>query len=152
MKNLIYTYQQTVETYIPSLQDVFLLALRLWVAWIFINAGLMKFNNWDSSLFLFEYEYQVPLIPWQLAAYVGTTAEIILPVFVAIGLVTRPMALALFGFNIVAVISYPALWETRFFDHQLWGLMILIVVIYGAGRWSFDQLFSKKTNRFIHPI
>ena len=93
---------------------------------------------------MFEYEYQVPLIPWQLAAYVGTAAEVILPMFVVIGLITRPMALALFGFNIVAVISYPALWETRFFDHQLWGLMILIVVIYGAGRWSFDQLFSKK--------
>jgi putative oxidoreductase len=144
MKNLIRTYQQTVETYIPSLQDVFLLALRLWVAWVFIKAGLMKFNNWDSTLFLFEYEYQVPLIPWQLAAYAGTAAEIILPVFVAIGLITRPMALALFGFNIVAVISYPAIWENGFLDHQLWGLMMLVVVFYGAGRWSADQLFSQQ--------
>jgi putative oxidoreductase len=144
MKNLIRTYQQTVETYIPSLQDIFLLALRLWVAWVFIKAGLMKFNNWDSTLFLFEYEYQVPLIPWQLAAYAGTAAEIILPVFVAIGLITRPMALALFGFNIVAVISYPAIWENGFLDHQLWGLMMLVVVFYGAGRWSADQLFSQQ--------
>ena len=144
MKNLIYTYQQTIETYTPSLQDVFLLALRLWVAWIFINAGLMKFNNWDSALFLFEYEYQVPLIPWLLAAYVGTAAEIILPGFVAIGLVTRPMALALFGFNIIAVISYPAIWDTGFYDHQLWALMMLVVVLYGAGRWSTDQLLSQK--------
>ncbi|MBT5628928.1 MAG: DoxX family protein [Oceanospirillaceae bacterium] len=144
MKNLIYTYQQTIETYTPSLQDVFLLALRLWVAWIFINAGLMKFNNWDSTLFLFEYEYQVPLIPWLLAAYVGTAAEIILPGFVAIGLVTRPMALALFGFNIIAVISYPAIWDTGFYDHQLWALMMLVVVLYGAGRWSTDQILSQK--------
>ena len=102
MKSLIHAYHQAVETHIDSLQDVFLLALRLWVAWIFINAGLMKFNHWDSTLFLFEYEYKVPLIPWIVAAYVGTAAEIILPVFVAIGLVTRPMALALFSFNIVA--------------------------------------------------
>jgi len=144
MKSLINTYQQTIETCMPSLQDVFLLALRLWVAWVFINAGLMKFNNWDSTLFLFEYEYQVPLIPWQLAAYMGTAAEVILPVFVAIGLITRPMALALFGFNIVAVISYPAIWANGFLDHQLWGLMMLVVVFYGAGRWSADQLFSHK--------
>ena len=144
MKNLIHTCQQTVETYIPSLQDVFLLALRLWVAWIFINAGLMKFNNWDSTLFLFEYEYQVPLIPWQLAAYAGTAAEVILPAFVAIGLFSRFMTLALFGFNIVAVISYPAIWEAGFLDHQLWGLMMLVVVLYGAGRWSTDQLLSQK--------
>ena len=142
MKNLINTYQQTTEAYMPSLQEIFLLALRLWVAWIFINAGLMKFNNWDSTLFLFEYEYQVPLIPWQLAAYLGTAAEVILPAFVAIGLITRPIALALFGFNIVAVISYPAIWEAGYLDHQLWGLMMLVVILYGAGRWSADQLFS----------
>ena len=143
MKILIDTYQRTVETYMPSLQNIFLLVLRLWVAWIFMNAGLTKFNNWDSTLFLFEYEYQVPLIPWQLAAYVGTAAEVILPVFVAIGLVTRPMALALFSFNIVAVISYPAIWKNGFLDHQLWGLMILVVILYGAGRWSTDQFFKK---------
>ena len=144
MKQLIHTCQQTVETYIPSLQDVFLLVLRLWVAWIFVNAGLMKFNNWESTLFLFEYEYQVPIISWQLAAYVGTAAEVILPAFVAIGLLTRPMALGLFGFNIVAVISYPAIWDAGFLDHQLWGLMMLVVVLYGAGRWSTDQLLSQK--------
>jgi len=142
MKAFIVTYQKTVEKHISNLQNVFLLVLRLWLGWVFISAGLTKFNHWDSTLFLFEYEYQVPLIPWQLAAYVGTAAEVILPMFVVIGLITRPMALALFGFNIVAVISYPSIWESGFLDHQLWGLMILVVLLYGAGRWSLDQLFS----------
>jgi putative oxidoreductase len=142
MKAFIVTYQKTVEKHISSLQNKFLLVLRLWLGWIFISAGLTKFNHWDSTLFLFEYEYQVPLIPWQLAAYAGTAAEVILPLFVVIGLLTRPMALALFGFNIVAVISYPSIWESGFLDHQLWGLMILVVLLYGAGRWSLDQLFS----------
>ena len=142
MKAFIVSYQKTVEKHISSLQNKFLLVLRLWLGWIFISAGLTKFNHWDSTLFLFEYEYQVPLIPWQLAAYVGTAAEVILPMFVVIGLITRPMALALFGFNIVAVISYPSIWDSGFLDHQLWGLMILVVLLYGAGRWSLDQLFS----------
>jgi putative oxidoreductase len=142
MKAFIMTYQKTVEKHISNLQNVFLLVLRLWLGWVFISAGLTKFNHWDSTLFLFEYEYQVPLIPWQLAAYVGTAAEVILPMFVVIGLITRPMALALFGFNIVAVISYPSIWDSGFLDHQLWGLMILVVLLYGAGRWSLDQLFS----------
>jgi|TARA_B110000977_G_scaffold129876_1_gene165661 putative oxidoreductase len=142
MKAFIVTYQKTVEKHISNLQNVFLLVLRLWLGWVFISAGLTKFNHWDSTLFLFEYEYQVPLIPWQLAAYVGTAAEVILPMFVVIGLITRPMALALFGFNIVAVISYPSIWDSGFLDHQLWGLMILVVLLYGAGRWSLDQLFS----------
>jgi putative oxidoreductase len=142
MNAFIVTYQKTVEKHISNLQNVFLLLLRLWLGWVFISAGLTKFNHWDSTLFLFEYEYQVPLIPWQLAAYVGTAAEVILPMFVVIGLITRPMALALFGFNIVAVISYPSIWDSGFLDHQLWGLMILVVLLYGAGRWSLDQLFS----------
>jgi putative oxidoreductase len=40
------------------------------------------------------------------------------------------------------VISYPSIWDSGFLDHQLWGLMILVVLLYGAGRWSLDQLFS----------
>ena len=85
----------------------------------------------------------MPVIPWQVAAYAGTAAEVILPIFLAIGLLSRPMALALFIFNIIAVISYPVIWESRFFDHQLWGLMILVVVLYGPGRWSADHVFNK---------
>ena len=107
-------------------------------------AHLIKFNNWGSTLFLFEYEYQVPLIPWQVAAYLGTAAEIVLPVFVVIGLITRPMVFALFVFNIVAVISYPAIWESRFLDHPLWGLMMLVVVFYGPGHWSAGQVFNQR--------
>lgn len=144
MNALVKPYQHTVRVYMPALQDLFVLALRLWLAWVFITAGLTKFNHWDSTLFLFEYEYQVPLIPWQLAAYLGTATEIILPIFVAMGLLGRPMALALFGFNAVAVISYPAIWKTGFLDHQLWGLMMLVIIMYGAGRWSVDQLIKPK--------
>ena len=144
MKNLINRDPLAVEQYMTSIQNMFLLALRLWLAWVFINAGLTKLNNWDSTLFLFEYEYQVPLISWQFAAYLGTAAEIILLAFVAIGLRGRPMALALFGFNAVAVISYPVIWAAGFWDHQLWGLMMLVIIIYGAGRWSVDQLIWHK--------
>jgi len=147
MNNLINYYQHAVDKHMPSIQHLFLLALRLWVAWVFINSGLTKFNNWDSTLFLFEYEYQVPLIPWQFAAYLGTAGEIILPLFVAIGLLGRPTALALFILNAVAVISYPAIWEAGFLDHKLWGLMMLTIVVFGASRWSLDQLISTHNNR-----
>jgi putative oxidoreductase len=95
---------------------------------------------------LFEYEYHVPLIPWELAAYMGTAAELVLPVFMVLGLFTRPMAAILFVFNIIAVVSYPLLWEKGFYDHQLWGLMILIVVVWGPGSISTDRLIRSKFN------
>lgn len=51
-----------------------LLFCRLWVAWVFFNAGLSKIASWDSTLYLFELEYQVPILPWELAAYLATAA------------------------------------------------------------------------------
>ncbi|EGA68284.1 hypothetical protein VISI1226_18461 [Vibrio sinaloensis DSM 21326] len=144
VKNILNSYDNLVEKAQAIFVPLLLLFCRLWVAWVFFNSGLTKISTWDSTLFLFEYEYQVPLLPWQLAAYMGTAAELILPLFVALGLLTRPMAAILFVFNIIAVVSYPVLWEQGFFDHQLWGLMILIVVVWGPGPFSVDKVLRNK--------
>ncbi|WP_375751927.1 DoxX family protein [Vibrio sp. HN007] len=140
----IHSYELMIKTTQNIFVPVFLLFLRLWVAWVFFKSGLTKISSWDSTLYLFELEYQVPVISWQLAAYLGTAAELILPVFVGLGLLTRPMAFALFVFNIVAVVSYPLLWEKGFYDHQLWGLMILNIIVWGAGKISLDHLIKRK--------
>jgi len=147
IKNMLNTYDNIINTIQSAFVPLLLLFCRLWVAWVFFNSGLTKIVTWDSTLYLFEYEYQVPILPWQLAAYMGTAAELILPVFVAFGLLTRPMAAILFVFNIIAVVSYPVLWEQGFFDHQLWGLMILIVVVWGPGPFSIDKLLRTKFAR-----
>ncbi|NAW66409.1 DoxX family protein [Photobacterium halotolerans] len=125
---------------LAPLTPLLLLFTRLWVAWVFFNSGMIKYQSWDSTLYLFEYEYQVPLLPWRIAAYLGTATELIVPVFLVLGLLTRPMALLLFVFNIIAVVSYPLLWEKGFFDHQLWGMMLLVNVFWGAGLVSLDHL------------
>ncbi len=137
--------QRITEPLIPLL----LLFTRLWVAWVFFKSGMVKYSSWDSTLYLFEYEYQVPLLPWQLAAYMGTAAELILPVFLVLGLFTRPMALVLFVFNIIAVVSYPLLWEKGFFDHQLWGMMMLVNVFWGAGLISVDRLLGNEPKQSL---
>lgn len=144
VNNIVNTYSTIVKKVQAIFIPFFLLFCRLWVAWVFFNSGLTKIASWDSTLYLFEFEYIVPILPWELAAYLGTGAELILPVFMVLGLLTRPMAVALFGFNIVAVLSYPLLWEKGFYDHQLWGLMILINVVWGAGRYSIDHVIKSK--------
>ena len=103
-----------------------------------------KFQSWDSTLFLFEYEYQVPLLSPKLAAYLGTGAELFFPVLLAIGLGGRFAAISLFIFNIIAVISYPTLNEAGIAQHQLWGLMLLLPVCYGPGKISIDHFIRKK--------
>jgi putative oxidoreductase len=126
------------------LAPVSILALRLWVAWVFFKSGMLKMNSWDSTMYLFEYEYDVPFLPPEIAAYLGTTAELTLPVLLALGLAGRFGALALFVFNIIAVISYPDLNAAGLRDHQVWGLMLLVPMLHGPGKLSIDYLLTKK--------
>ncbi len=150
MNKLIDLHNELFELLSKYSDDIFKLFLRLYVADAFFRAGWLKFNSWDSTLYLFEEEYQVPFIPWELAAYLGTAAELILPVLLVLGLATRLSALALFVFNIIAVVSYPAIWESGYYDHKLWGIMLLVTVLYGQGKVSIDSLICKnqqKTNK-----
>lgn len=143
MKALMDIYDQGVGQMQRFFVPLLLLFTRLWIAWVFFRSGYLKITSWDSTLYLFELEYQVPLLPWLWAAYLGTAAELILPVLLALGLMTRLTAFALFVFNIIAVVSYPVLWENGFYDHQLWGLMILINLVWGAGPIALDALTRK---------
>ena len=94
------------DAWLGKLAPLVDLTIRLYVSWIFFKSGLLKIQLWESTVNLFEYEYAVPLLSPNLAAILGTAAELVLPVLVALGLAGRVSALALFVFNIVAVISY----------------------------------------------
>lgn len=120
------------------LQSLFALAIRLYLARVFIVSGLIKLGNWTGTLGLFENEYHVPLLPPHAAAYLGTAAEIGLPIFVLLGLGTRAAAIALFVFNLVAATSYPDLSPAGLKDHVLWGALMLVLVFYGPGRIALD--------------
>ena len=123
------------------------LLVRLWVANVFFKSGLTKFQSWDTTVLLFTYEYQVPFLSPATAALLGTAAELILPVLLALGLAGRLSAAALFVFNIIAVISYPDLMEAGLRDHQLWGILLLITLTHGPGKLSLDYLIGKYTQR-----
>jgi putative oxidoreductase len=128
---------------LDMLSPLSILGLRLWVAWVFFNSGLTKISTWDTTLYLFEEEYAVPLLPPDVAAYLGTAAELSLPVLLALGLAGRFGALALFVFNIIAVISYPDLNAAGLRDHQVWGLMLLVPLLHGPGKLSVDFLLCQ---------
>lgn len=146
MQALIHKYNTMIQTWQSHMLDMLMLLLRLYVAWVFWHAGYLKFENWPATEYLFQFEYQVPLLPWQVAAVLGTATELIIPVFIAVGLLTRLTGGVLFVFNAVAVLSYPVLYQDGFalfskgaMDHQIWGLMLLLIVTLGAGRWSLDK-------------
>jgi len=134
---------------LDALAPLFDLAVRFWVAWAFFKSGLTKIQSWDTTLMLFEYEYNVPLLSPQLAAWSGTIAELSLPVLVALGIASRVSALALFLFNAVAVYSYASFLfgaegAAGLQQHILWGTLLLVTVFHGPGKLSVDHLLCRK--------
>ena len=135
-----------------------LLFMRIWVALAFWHAGVVKFDDPTGTLFLFNVMYQVPLLPPDVTAVLGTWIELIVPWFIAFGLLARPFALFLFVYNIIAFASFPALWPhgfwtglfgtTAFADHKIWGLMLLAVIAWGPGRFSLDALIGSVWRRW----
>src|SRR5207244_1102976 len=83
------------------------LAARWYLAGVFFRSGLTKVHDWDSTLALFANEYHVPLLNPVLAAWMGTMAELALPVLLLFGLGGRFAAAGLFVLNFVAVLSLP---------------------------------------------
>ncbi len=119
---------------------------RITVAMVFWKSGVAKYSSWSSTQYLFEHEYRVPLLPWEIAAYMGTAAELILAPMVAFGLMSRFSGAALFLVNVVAYLSYAHVLDEQplgGLDHQVWGLMLLFVAVRGAGILSLDALFQK---------
>jgi len=137
---------RTISNALSTLQSPFLLFVRVYVAWVFLKSGMHKIGDWETTLVLFEYEYQVPLLNFELAAYLATFGELVFPVFLIAGLGTRLIAIALTLVNIIAVVSYYATLAkgAGLVWHYLWGSMLLTNVIYGGGFFSIDQWLKAK--------
>jgi putative oxidoreductase len=120
------------------------LIVRLWVARVFFMSGLTKIQSWDTTVLLFTNEYHVPLLPPEIAAFLGTATELVVPAFLALGLGGRAAAAILFVFNIVAVVSYPELEGPGLEQHYVWGILLLVTLVHGAGALSVDRLLRWK--------
>ncbi|TDO97271.1 DoxX family protein [Marinomonas balearica] len=95
----------------------------------------------ESTVFLFEYEYGLPLIPPMIAAVLATIAEHVLPIFILFGFLTRFAALGLAGMTLVIqTFVYPDAYPT----HGTWLTICLFLMLRGAGKFSADYFAFKK--------
>lgn len=123
------------------------LGIRLYVAEVFFRSGLLKIGNWDGTMYLFRNEYHVPLLPPEVAAWLGTFGELAFPPLLALGLAARFAALSLSVFNVIAVISF---WhvlgdnEAALMSHFYWGLLLLVTLCHGPGLLSLDHWIRRR--------
>jgi len=115
------------------------LALRLFPAAVFFRSGQTKLDGFgvsDSAVFLFQHEYNLPLIPAYPAAVLATAAELTLPILLVLGLFTRFAALGLFVMTaVIQIFVYPGAWPT----HGLWAACLLALIAMGPGAVSADR-------------
>jgi putative oxidoreductase len=140
----------------------------------FLNSGLTKLGDGFAGIFAPSDGAYVQMFPkameaagydssalsffHYLVALAGTWAEFILPVLIVLGLFTRFAALGMIGFVVVQsltdVYGHGAAWGAwfdRFSDavivdqRAMWFLLLLTLVIKGAGPISFDRAITPKS-------
>ena len=129
---------------LDALQPAALLAARLYVGAAFFRSGLTKIADWETTLLLFENEYAVPLLPYEVAAVMGTVGELVLPVLLVLGLFGRFGALGLSVVNVVAVLSLAEIAPAALQEHVLWGCLLAAVALWGPGKLSVDAWWWPK--------
>jgi len=134
-------------------EDILAITARLAIASVFWRSAQTKISGWsfldqswqfynlsDSTFMLFQYEYQIPVLDYKIAAYLATFNEFFLSLAIVLGFMTRLSALALLGITaVIQILVYPDAWPT----HILWAAILLYIMKHGPGRLSIDHLLAK---------
>ena len=110
-------------------------------------SGLEPFMVTADTISFFKDDYKVPVISPEIAANLATYSELLFPILLVLGLLTRPAALALFILNAVALYSlYTAGWAQPIHNwiHAFYGAFLLMIFVYGPSKLSIDSWISDK--------
>lgn len=113
---------------------------RFTIAAVFWNSGQTKLASWLTTVALFRDEYQVPILPPELAATLAATVELTCPVLLVLGIATRLATLPMLGMTfVIEVFVYPESW----LEHLTWATTLLFILTRGPGAISLDHLIAK---------
>jgi len=84
-----------------------------------------------------------------LFAYVVGVVEFVCGVCLALGLLTRLVAVPIIGFLAIAIVTYHWQfgfhWENRGIEYPLfWAIVVFHFLVRGGGRWSLDALIGRE--------
>ena len=113
--------------------------MRLAVGATFFRSGMNKLESFDSAIALFRDEYRLPLLPPEIAAYMGTTVELTAPVLLVLGVFARLGAAALLFMTLtIQFLVYPENWP----EHLMWASILAYVLSRGPGTLSIDRFVA----------
>jgi len=153
MMNTLNQFLNIPSKYLKLLpEDLTAITARLAIAAVFWRSVQTKISGWEyfgqqwqffnineSTFMLFNYEYSLPLINHELAAYLATFSEFFLSLTIVVGFFTRLSALALLGMTaVIQIFVYPDAWPT----HILWAAILLYLLKHGPGKISVDKLLG----------
>ncbi|EGG94119.1 putative integral membrane protein [gamma proteobacterium IMCC1989] len=156
MKNYLCKVLGPIDSLLSMIPEwVVNLAMRLVIFKVFwfsvqtkitgLTIGGQHFAFWnvtDSTFLLFDFEYGIPLIPSELAAYLGTFGEFFLALMILFGFMTRFAALGLMVMTMtIQFFVYPDAWWSV---HVYWALILLYLMRNGGGLLSVDRLLLKR--------
>jgi putative oxidoreductase len=131
-----------------SLQSPFLLAIRVYWGWLFLQSGIGKFSHIDKVVSFFT-DLGIPAPT--LNAYFNASLETVGGILLVLGLASRLIAVPLLINMIVAYITADREALTAFFSEsgKFFGadpfpflLVSLLVLIFGPGKLSLDTLVA----------
>lgn len=125
-----------------------LLALRFAIAVPFFKSGLTKWDGFlqlsSGAVYLFTQEFRLHLFGSEIAypfpltmATLSGIGEIVLPILLVLGLLTRFAALGILAMTAVIQLTVPEGWANF---HLPWAAMALALVTFGPGRIALDAL------------
>lgn len=131
-------------------KGISMLALRLFAAYEFGEAGLAKWRgeNWFADIrdaFPFPFDLLPAGLSWNLAM----GAELVVPVLLVLGLLTRLGALALMILTVVAWYAVHAgngynVCDNGYKMAFIYLLLLLPLLLQGTGKYSLDYLLFRK--------
>jgi putative oxidoreductase len=127
-----------------------LLVLRLALARPFFASGLTRWDGWFTlslgTKILFAQDYKLHILgaaipfPMPMAvAAMASTGEIVLPILLVFGLLTRWAALGLLSMTAIIQLIYPDGWAN---SHLYWAAMALAIIAFSPGAVSLDRAFG----------
>jgi putative oxidoreductase len=145
---MIEKYKSVIK-HLSKLKDVHLLVVRLILAYGFYNPAIMKWQNISSITEWFA-GMGIPLP--DLNAYLAASTEMTGVVLLTLGLANRIISIPLIFVMIVAIVTVHIgngfeAGNNGFEIPVYYILLLLVILIYGAGKFSVDYLLQLKLDK-----